>query len=337
MRYKAIYNNGPYEEREPLYHSEPYFLEVDSLPSHRSLIGTLVDNFSHVCIDLAKSSRDTVRIATRFNSFNTIFIAADNVREIITLYTSIIGRPRLKPRFVLGYHQGCYGYDTREKVLDAVNQYRNVKIPLDGMHIDVDMQDNYHTFTIDTREGHFPDPASMFRTLRTQGVKCSTNITPYISNRQGVLPYQTYDEGLAKNYFVLDDRDIDPSAPQPEDVRYIVYDNPGDRMFLNPNTQRPPYSPPDFYNFREVYNSKTKPFHGGVWYGDDYGGTGHYPNLNNETVRRWWGEQYKYLIETGLEFVWQDMTQPCMAMWYGDMKSYVNFVSFSHLALWFWF
>lgn len=49
---------------------------------------------------------------------------------------------------------------------------------------------------------------------------------------------------------------------------------------------------------------------------------GHYPDLNRKDVRLWWGEQYKDLISLGLEFVWQDMTSPCMGASYGDMKRY---------------
>lgn len=43
--------------------------------------------------------------------------------------------------------------------------------------------------------------------------------------------------------------------------------------------------------------------------------------MNNKEVRKWWGKQYQYLFECGLDFVWQDMTSPCIAEQYGDMKS----------------
>jgi len=47
---------------------------------------------------------------------------------------------------------------------------------------------------------------------------------------------------------------------------------------------------------------------------------GYYPDLNRTEVRRWWGEQYSDLFDKGLEFVWQDMTSPCVNIAYGDMK-----------------
>ncbi|OCK81473.1 glycoside hydrolase family 31 protein [Lepidopterella palustris CBS 459.81] len=323
MRYQNVYERGPLDDREPLYHSEPYWIEVDGLPCYQSQIATFIDNYSHVCVDLHKGDSTAMQVATRFNDFQCIIIAGDNTRELIQLYTSIVGRPRLKPRYVLGFHQGCYGYDTRGKVIDAINKYRQYNIPIDGMHIDVDVQDNYRTFTIDTRPEMFPQPAEMFRELRNQGIKCSTNITPYINSAPSST-YNTYNKGIEKGYFVVDDRDLDPSAPNASDQRYLEYGkgrypNP---YVNNPNVQRPPYNNPDTYNFSEVFNSKTKPFHGGVFYGWGNGNPGVYPNLNERNVRKWWGEQYKYLFETGLEFVWQDMTSPCMAEEYGDMKSF---------------
>ena len=318
MRYQNVYGQGPLDDREPLYHSEPYFLEVDSLPGYRSQIATFIDNYSQVCIDLGVSDQTAIRVATRFNTFHGIFVAGDSIQEVIQLYTSVVGKPRLKPRYVLGYHQGCYGYDNQDMVLDCINQYRASGFPIDGMHIDVDMQDDYRTFTIDTRPGHFPNPKEMFATLRRLGIKCSTNITPYI-NSVPSDSYATLNEGLANNYFLVDERDRDPAAPDAEDQRYLEYAT-GSTYFTAPITDKPPYFEPDKYNFSEVFDS-GKPFHGGVFYGWGNGHPGHYPNLNNLEVRDWWGEQYKHLYESGLDFVWQDMTSPCIAEQFGDMKS----------------
>lgn len=318
MRYQNVYGHGPLDDREPLYHSEPYFLEVDALPGYRSQVATFIDNYSHICVDLGMTDQTTIRLATRFNAFHGIFVAGDTIQEVIQLYTSVVGKPKLKPRYVLGYHQGCYGYDNKGMVLDSINQYRAVDFPIDGLHIDVDMQDDYRTFTIDTRDGHFPNPKEMFDQLRQKGIKCSTNITPYISNVPSNT-YKTLNEGLANNYFVTDVRDIDPSAPNAQDQKYLQYGT-GQTYFTTPITDRPPYFEADNYDFAEVFNS-GKPFHGGVFYGWGNGHPGHYPNLNSLTVRKWWGKQYQYLYEQGLDFVWQDMTSPCIAEQFGDMKA----------------
>ncbi|KAH7188137.1 glycosyl hydrolases family 31-domain-containing protein [Fusarium flagelliforme] len=317
MRYQNVYGKGPLDDREPLYHSEPFWIEVDSHPGYRSQVSTFIDNYSHICVDVGVKDAGEIRVATRFNSFRAIMVAGDSMQDLVSTYTSIVGKPRLKPRYVLGYHQACYGYDSQESVLESVAEYRKHDFPIDGMHIDVDMQDDYRTFTIDKREKHFPDPVNMFKTLREQGVKCSTNITPYISS----MPkdsYNTLNEGLEKGHFIKDDRDLDPTAPNHWDHRYVGW-SVGNQIFFNPNTQKPDYFEKDESKFEDTFNTQ-KPFHGGVFYGWGNGHPGHYPNLNNKDVRKWWGKQYQYLFECGLDFVWQDMTGPCISEEYGDMK-----------------
>jgi alpha-glucosidase (family GH31 glycosyl hydrolase) len=313
-----MYGKGPLDDREPLYHSEPFWIEVDALPGYKSQMATFIDNYSHICLDIGMTDQNAIRVATRFNSFQCILVAADSMNELIQLYTSIVGRPRLKPRYVLGNHQGCYGYENRDMVIEAVDEYRKCNIPLDGMHIDIDMQDDYRTFTIDKRNSHFPEPEGMFKVLREKGVKCATNITPYINSME-CPNYVTLNEGLEKGYFIKDKRDLDPSAPQSYSQRYQQFSSGGE-YFNSPITDKPPYFEPDAYDFGQVFNS-GKPFHGGVYYGWGNGHPGHYPNLNNEQVREWWGKQYQYLFECGLDFVWQDMTSPCIAEQYGNMKS----------------
>lgn len=264
MRYQNVYGKGPLDDREPLYHSEPFWVEVDSHPGYRSQTATFIDNYSHICLDVGMKNENAIRVATRFNSFHCIVTAGDSMQELIQLHTSVVGKPRLKPRYVLGFHQGCYGYDNQDMVVEAIDEYRKVNIPIDGMHVDVDMQDDYRTFTIDKRELHFPDPVNMFKTLREKGVKCSTNITPYI-NSMPSEEYSTLNEALQKGYFIQDNRDVDPSAPHARDVRYLEYGT-GDQYFNNPNYQKPDYFEADNYVFEDVYNSK-EPFHGGVYYG----------------------------------------------------------------------
>jgi alpha-glucosidase len=189
----------------------------------------------------------------------------------------------------------------------AVQKYRDYQIPLDGLHVDVDIQKGYHTFTIDTNK--FPDPQGMFKKLRDAGVKCSTNITPIISNRN-TNDYNTYQEAINQGFLILDRR-YDPNNP--DSRRYQLYAGGNE------------YQPND-ENSIEGYNSGT-PYIGEVYYGNDAAGnqlgtSGHYADLGRADVRRWWGTQYQYLFDMGLEMVWQDMTTPAIRDYRGDMKGF---------------
>ena len=308
MRYRQVYNVGPLDGREPLYHSDPFFYEFNGVPGKNSINAILIDNPSQLFIDVGFSNSSRYMFGTRFGDLEYYFFLGEDPRNILDSFTAIVGRPGLKPRYALGYHQGCYGYEHRGDVEWAVQKYRDYGIPLDGLAVDVDVKNKYQTFTIDTNK--FPYPEEMFSNLRKQGVKCCTNITPVISNQDE--SYTTYTEGRDKNYFVLDKR-YEPDNP--ESKEYQLYGG-GNEYRPNKDTWPNP----------QGFNS-GQPYIGEVYYGNDASGnelgtTGHYADLNRAEVREWWGTQYKYLFNTGLEFVWQDMTTPAIRDFRGDMKGF---------------
>lgn len=305
MRYRQIYDRGPLDSREPLYHSEPFFYEFYGVPEHESVNAIFIDNTGQVFVDVGYVNSSRYMFGTRFGDLDFYFFIGHDPANILDSYTEIVGRPRLKPRYCLGYHQGCYGYERQDIVEWAVRKHREYQIPLDGLHVDVDIQNNYQTFTIDLKK--FPDPYKMFHDLKEQGVKCSTNITPVISRLDP--NYSTYHEALKNGYFVMDKR-YDPENPESK-----IYQLYGSGHQFSPNN-----------GYVEGFNS-GEPYIGGVYYGDDsegkeLGASGHYADLGREEVREWWGTQYKYLYSMGLEMVWQDMTTPAIRDFRGDMKGF---------------
>jgi alpha-glucosidase len=305
MRYRQVYDRGPLDSREPLYHSDPFFFEFNGVGEKESVNAIFIDNPGQLFVDIGYLDSKRYMFGSRFGDLDYYFFMGNNPLNVIDSFTSIVGRARLKPRYCLGYHQGCYGYDTRAAVEWAVAKYREYKIPLDGLHIDVDIQHNYQTFTID--EQKFPRPDEMFSNLKAQGMKCSTNITPVISKEDP--NYSTYCQARDKNYFVLDKR-FEPDNT--EGKYYQLYSGGND------------YCPNN--GWVEGFNS-GKPYIGGVYYGNDssgkeLGAAGHYADLGLKEVRRWWGTQYQYLFKMGLEMVWQDMTTPAIRDFRGDMKGF---------------
>ncbi len=306
MMYNQVYGNGAYEEREPLYHSDPFFIGVNATPGSPAY-GIFVDNPSEVLMDVAYSRSAECAFGIRYGDMDYYVIVGSNCADIIKTFSNIVGTARLIPRYALGYHQGCYGYEKREDVENVVNEYRRNNIPIDGIHIDVDLQDGYKTFTVN--ESTFPNPKEMFTNLRNNGIKCSTNITPIISNKNADS-YSTYQEGVQKGYFVKDTR---YDADNPDGKVYYKYSG-GMKQEYN-------------FNDKEGLYNTGKPFTGEVYYGnnasgEELGTTGHYPDLNRSEVRKWWGKQYQHLFDLGLEMVWQDMTTPCLRDSRGDMLSF---------------
>lgn len=306
MMYNQVYGHGAFEEREPLYHSDPFFMGIDAVPG-RPVYGVFVDNPSETLMDVARSKATECSFGIRYGDMDYYVIVGSNCADIIKSFSNIVGTARLIPRYALGYHQGCYGYEKREDVERVADAYRQNGIPIDGIHIDVDLQDHYKTFTVNERT--FPNVRDMFSNLRKKGIKCSTNITPIISNKDAGQ-YTTYQEGIQNGYFVPDTR---YGADDPDGRVYYRY--AGGAKYEQP-----------FCDKEGNYNT-GKPFVGEVYYGNDASGaelgtTGHYPDLNRKEVREWWGRQYQHLFDLGLEMVWQDMTTPCLRETRGDMLAF---------------
>ncbi|KAF5228687.1 hypothetical protein FAUST_10917 [Fusarium austroamericanum] len=347
FNYLKVYGKGALDGREPLYQSSPFYLEMNGTPTHQNVTGVLVDNYSQVAIDLGKNDSNIISIATRFNTFDAYIMTADDVPTMIWQYTSIVGRPKLKPRYILGHHQGCYGYANEGTVNNVVDAYRGSNIPLDGMHLDVDFQERYRTFTASTV--NFGDTKAFFSNLKQKGIKACTNITPILTLRTEVSgdykhldafwDHQNPKNQGSKCMLVTDNRNLNGLNDYPP--TYWRYDGPNNNGPLAKGVNPTCYGNDDYYqpqrlsfadypggevyvdnyDFHENYNSGY-PFHGGVSYGQTLGTPGYYPDLNRADARKVWGEQYQDLFDDGLEFVWQDMTTPAVGRSYGDMLGF---------------
>jgi alpha-glucosidase len=122
--------------------------------------------------------------------------------------------------------------------------------------------------------------------------------------------YTTYTQARDNHYFVVDKRD---GYTNPDSKFYQLYG--GGNEFCPNNGW-----------VDDSFNS-GQPYVGEVYYGNDASGhelgtSGHYADLGRKEVRQWWGTQYQYLFDMGLEMVWQDMTTPAIRDYRGDMKGF---------------
>lgn len=280
-------DDAPFNAAAPLYQTSPFLMEVNPHPTGAFAgdpyaYGIFFDNWaqSYMNFGRGQNMEDQYYFGALYGNLDYYFFYGEKPANVIDEITHLTGRTLLKPKYALGFQQGCYGYNTRSKLETVAKAYRDHQIPCDGLHIDVDVQDQYQTFT--TSEQHFPDIKGMFADLHAIGFKCATNITPLVCNinLQDPSKYPALETGLQEDSFIYNTRDYNP--PNPE--RFI----------------------------------------GAIGYGNDpYGGqlgaSGFYPDFGRLSVRQWWGQQYKYLLDAGLEMIWQDMTVPSLGT--GPMDS----------------
>jgi alpha-glucosidase len=216
----------------------------------------------------------------------------------------------MPPKYAFGYHQGCYGYYNRGILLNVAHAFRAAQIPIDGLHIDVDFQNNYRTFTSSPEK--FPNPKGMFDDLHAMGYKCSTNIT-------GIITANPLDEKGQRN----------TPYPARDAFVQITADN---QIVVRPNV-----TPPFIYDTRASGGESPDLFIANESYGDDdtdlypdgfnpypyptplypqgqeaLGTYGFYCDMARPDVQKWWGQQYEYLLEIGIDMIWQDMTDPAV-------------------------
>jgi alpha-glucosidase len=289
---------GPLNTAEPLYNSIPFLIEDNPNPldAHGNptnvpyAYGLFLDNESQSYFNTGQSSSYASNMYGKYyfgalyGELDYYFMVGNNTAEVLDQYTILTGRAALVPMWVLGYHQGCYGYFDQATVVRAAQSYRDAKIPLDGIHIDVDFQNNYRTFTASPEK--FPGGGTpTFNALHGLGVKASTNITGIVSivaqDETGkVEPYSVLQSGIAIDAFY---KDVRVDSPVPRNPGYfVVNENYGVDTGINPFQPR---------------NSNL-------------GTYGYYADLGRAANRTWWGTLYKPLLDAGLDMVWQDMTDP---------------------------
>ena len=300
-------NPGPLNPSEPLYNSIPLLIEDNPNPLDANgqptnspySYGIFLDNESQSYFNIGASTAPgdmygKYYFGALYGEIDYYFMAGRNTAEVIQQYVTLTGPPALPPMWVLGYHQGCYGYYDHNKVMAAAMAYRAARIPIDGMHIDVDFQNNYRTFTASPKK--FPNGgADTFQALAATGIKASTNITGIVTmqplDEDGkCTPYPVLQSGIANNAFFVDAREGGP----PGTGLYVTNESYGCNEGSNP------------------YPSPGAPVDPNCNCGGcvPLGTYGHYADLGKLDVRAWWGTLYKPLLDAGLEMVWQDMTDP---------------------------
>jgi alpha-glucosidase len=293
---------GPLNPSEPLYLSVPLLLEINPAPQgvysgNPYSYGIFFDNASQSYFNIGSSDYSNMfgkyYFGALYGDMDYYFMYGDQVGDVLQQYTSLTGRSSMPPKYVFGYHQGGYGYFNSSILAVVANSYRAARIPIDGLHIDVDFQNNYRTFTSSALK--FPNVAQFMDYLHSIGFKCSTNITPLLTKNQldengQITPYAQRDALNSINGLIYNTRA--GQGPNPNLYEGTV------SYGMNPGTN--PYPVPPL----RPNNQGQIPLQA----------TGNYPDFGREDVREKWGEQYEHLInEVGLDMIWQDMTDPAIA------------------------
>lgn len=293
---------GPLNPSEAVYTSIPLIIETNPSPvgdykGPPYSYGIFFDNPAQSYMNIGTSDYSNMYgkyyFGALYGDLDYYFMAGDDVGDVLAQYTTLTGRGPMPPKYVFGFHQGCYGYYDRYTLEAAANSYRAARIPLDGLHIDVDFQDNYRTLT--SSEQKFPQAQEMMEDLHLLGFKCSTNITPLLTDNPvdetgNIAPYAQREALLSINGLIYDT--LAGQGPNPN--LFIGQVSYGMNQGSNP------------YNYPPLMPNRNG--------ATPLGALGNYPDFGRADVRHCWGQQYKHLVnDLGMDMIWQDMTCPALA------------------------
>ena len=195
-----------------LYKSIPFLITLKK----ESVYGIFFDNTYRSYVNLGKENQAYFYYGADAGNLDYYFIAGDTMPDIVGGYTYLTGRTPLPQLWTLGYHQSRWGYDSADCIKKVAGKYRELDIPCDTMHFDIDYMDGYRVFTWNEKD--YGDPAGTIQELADEGFKAVCIIDPGVKLDPG---YEKYDEGIAGDYF----------AKTPEGEVYVNAVWPGDSVW----------------------------------------------------------------------------------------------------------
>ncbi|WP_245849662.1 glycoside hydrolase family 31 protein [Hymenobacter crusticola] len=178
---------------DPLYSTIPFYMGL-----HDGLgYGIFFDNTFVSQFNFGASNDRFSSFGARGGEMNYYFIGRRKPAGIIQDYTYLTGRMPMPALWSLGYQQSRYTYYPDTEVKRIVQTFREKKIPLDVLYLDIHYMDAYKVFTWHPQR--FPQPAKMLKDLKSMGVHTTVIVDPGVKTEKGYAPYE---EALQKSLFV---------------------------------------------------------------------------------------------------------------------------------------
>ncbi|CAL2086070.1 Alpha-glucosidase, family GH31 [Tenacibaculum sp. 190524A02b] len=180
------------KDQDPLYKSVPFYIGMHEERAY----GIFFDNTFKTFFDFCHERRNVTSFWAHGGEMNYYFFFGPDMQDVITRYTDLTGKPELPPLWALGYHQCKWSYYPESKVKEVTGKFRELRIPCDGIYLDIDYMDGFRCFTWNNE--YFPNPKRMVAELAADGFKTVAIIDPGIKIDDD---YWVYQEAMEKDFF----------------------------------------------------------------------------------------------------------------------------------------
>lgn len=180
------------KDKDPIYKAVPFFIGLHDTLAY----GIFFDNSFKTYFDFCHERHDVTSFWAQGGEMNYYFIYGPQLESVVCNYTNLTGLAELPPLWSLGYHQCKWSYYPESRVKEIAQKFRELKIPCDGIYLDIDYMEGFRCFT--WNKEYFPDPKRMVKELSDDGFKTIVIIDPGIKIDED---YDIYKQGLEKDYF----------------------------------------------------------------------------------------------------------------------------------------
>jgi alpha-glucosidase len=186
---------GWQESSDPLYKTIPFFIGMRNGAAY----GLFFDNTYRSSFDFGKESPDYFSFGAVGGELNYYYFSGPDPKQVVTRYVALVGNAPLPPLWALGFQQSRYSYYPEARLREIVQTFRQKKIPLDAVYLDIDYQQGNAPFTVNRQ--YFPTFEKMISVFRSQGVH-TVLITDLHIKKDPDHHYAPYDSGMKDDVFV---------------------------------------------------------------------------------------------------------------------------------------
>lgn len=179
-------------ESDPVYKNIPFYMGQHSQIGY----GVFMDNTFKSFFDFGKERNNVCSYWAQGGEMRYYFIHGPKLIDVIRKYSYLTGKPKLPPKWALGYQQSKWSYYPETVVRKLAGEFRSRKIPCDVIHLDIDYMDGFRCFTWDKNK--FPKPEKMISDLKKDGFKTVVIIDPGIKVDK---EYDVYKQGIKGDHF----------------------------------------------------------------------------------------------------------------------------------------
>ena len=192
-RYVSNCTDDPHhtEEKVSLYGAHNFIII-----SGKKHVGLFFDYPSNICFDIGYTRQDQLTVSCERADLYLYVITGESAHEVAKQFRRIIGKSYIAPKYAFGFGQSRWGYKTAEDIEAVVSGYRDNRIPLDMVYMDIDYMQDYKDFTVNPER--FPDFAQFVQKMKARGIHLIPIIDAGVKIEQG---YDIYEEGVEQGYF----------------------------------------------------------------------------------------------------------------------------------------